>query len=186
MLSYVNQLLKVTSYLMDRHESGARFLMELLARKENHIFPFFPRFFLSSDSFALCVCVLTLRYTCELLLHEVWKWALPGSETSEHFKGNVLLHWNARSRLGRPLWDLPQQDRGYVTSHSHKLTDMTDCTWNDVLFIVTCRVPEAYPLLCRNKGYQRGLDDHSKGMFFIFHDFSLNYCCGIKLTLFHS
>lgn len=66
------------------------------------------------------VCVLTLRYPCELLLYQVWEWALPGSKASEHLQRWMLLFSDARSRLGRPLWNLPQQGRGCVhTRHMH-------------------------------------------------------------------
>lgn len=68
------------------------------------------------------LCVSTIRYTCELLLHQVWERGLPGSQTSEHIQGSMLLYWNARSRLGKPLWNLPHQGRGCVRflSHGHK------------------------------------------------------------------
>lgn len=66
------------------------------------------------------VCVLTLRYPCELLLYQVWEWPLPGSKASEHLQRWMLLFSDARSRLGRPLWNLPQQGRGCVhTRHMH-------------------------------------------------------------------
>lgn len=123
------------------------------------------------------LCPLTFRYTCELLLYQVWKWALLGSKTSKHFQGSMLLHWNARSRLGRPLWNLPQQGRGYVHFPSHIHTGsymklLASC--HSIYDFSHLMVPEAYPLLCPNEGYQRGPDDHPKGMFVIYLESSFS------------
>lgn len=89
----------------------------------------------------------------------------------------MLLHWNARSRLGRPLWNLPQQGRGYVHFPSHIHTGsymklLASC--HSIYDFSHLMVPEAYPLLCPNEGYQRGPDDHPKGMFVIYLESSFS------------
>lgn len=112
------------------------------------------------------LCDSTIRYTCELLLHQVWEWGLPRSETSEHIQGSMLLYWNARSRLGKPLWNLPHPRRGCVRFLSHRHKHMQGNTAQCALLIYFLHLmsPEGYDRLCTNKGYQNGRDDQPKGL----------------------
>lgn len=140
------------------------------------------------------VCVLTLRYPCELLLYQVWEWALPGSKASEHLQRWMLLFSDARSRLGRPLWNLPQQGRGCVhTRHMHGNTHVFASSLIELCVILWYSlhshfmIPEAYPLLCPNTGYQQGEDDNPKGLWVINTIITpvLQRCrsCGIRYSL---
>lgn len=114
------------------------------------------------------LCVLTVRCACELLLHQVWKWTLPGSETDKHIQRSVLLYRNAWSRLGRPMWNLPHQGREWAHFLSvvgtQTLTSCVSlCFWME-LILLTSRFLEAYPQLCRNEGYQHVEDERPKGL----------------------